>query len=442
MRAPRVRLLSRLLPLAIVAVAGCDAIPDPSASAVVAFSPSFSADVRASANFFRAAGVVFDRVRLVVTRLPSDVLKDTTVAYAPGQSDLQLQLSVAAVPNEQLEAKLEYKSGDLVVYRGSTTVVAQAPSSDAPAAVVPVQIADQGVLASNVTVSPSSGNFPADTNRQLSAVVRGENGAILSGATLVWSVNDETVAGVTQAGVVQPKNKDGTVVVTAATVTGVSGQAQLKFVTTRPTSVVMVSGNGQSGTVGTSLANPLVVRVTDGLDRPVVGATVAWARASGGGSVSPSTNATGSDGRASATYTLGLTPGNESVTATVTGLPPVTFTMSGSVRFLRLSAPAGTVITGTAGVAINNPPYVLVTDSTNQPVAGVTLTASLLVNGQVFISQPIVSGANGIATVAAVIPPQAGTFTIHVTHPTAAGSPIVFSVQISSSNAGKGPVDR
>ena len=41
-----------------------------------------------------------------------------------------------------------------------------------------------------------------------------------------------------------------------------------------PANVTVMDGNNQTGTVGTSLAESLVVRITDPSDRPVVGARV------------------------------------------------------------------------------------------------------------------------------------------------------------------------
>jgi adhesin/invasin len=91
----------------------------------------------------------------------------------------------------------------------------------------------------------------------------------------------------------------------------------------RPASISVVSGDGQSAAAGAALAQPLVVSVVDALDRPVQGQTVAFTVDAGGGTVAPATASTDADGLASASWTLGTAAGTQSVKAQVqaTGLP-------------------------------------------------------------------------------------------------------------------------
>jgi hypothetical protein len=96
-----------------------------------------------------------------------------------------------------------------------------------------------------------------------------------------------------------------------------------------PATITISSGDGQTGTVSTALANPIVVVVEDEDGDVVAGATVTWAVASGDGTLSGVTGTTGSDGTAQVTWTLGPTAGTNTVTATVSGLTPVTFTATG-----------------------------------------------------------------------------------------------------------------
>jgi len=103
--------------------------------------------------------------------------------------------------------------------------------------------------------------------------------------------------------------------------TGVAGPAA---------SVSIVSGNGQGGAVGTELPAALTVRVTDSGARPVAGVTVTWAVTAGGGTVTPASSVTDSGGAANTRWTLGATAGANRATATVAGLPGVTFDATGS----------------------------------------------------------------------------------------------------------------
>ena len=93
-----------------------------------------------------------------------------------------------------------------------------------------------------------------------------------------------------------------------------------------PTAIAMADGNGQTAGVGEALPNPLVVAVTGESGDPVEGVTVTW-NPDGSGNVSAATSQTGSDGHASIQRTLGSQAGEQTTTATVTGLSgsPVTF---------------------------------------------------------------------------------------------------------------------
>lgn len=95
------------------------------------------------------------------------------------------------------------------------------------------------------------------------------------------------------------------------------------------TAVVAVSGNRQEGLVGTALAQPLVVQVSDQYGNPVANATVTFAVTAGGGSVAPATATTTANGQASAAWTLGTSVGTQGVSASAAGTKitaPVEFT--------------------------------------------------------------------------------------------------------------------
>jgi hypothetical protein len=88
-----------------------------------------------------------------------------------------------------------------------------------------------------------------------------------------------------------------------------------------------VSGDPQTGPVGTVLGAPLVVQVIDGSGNAVQGVAISWS-VTGGGSVSETSTLTGANGQASVTRTLGGTVAQQTTVATAEGLAgsPVTFT--------------------------------------------------------------------------------------------------------------------
>ena len=92
-----------------------------------------------------------------------------------------------------------------------------------------------------------------------------------------------------------------------------------------PAHVALVTGDAQpSAEVGTKLPLPLTIKVTDAQGQNVSAAAVVWSTASG--SFSASTSLTNIEGTASVEWTLGHVAGTQTATATVAGIPPVTFT--------------------------------------------------------------------------------------------------------------------
>ncbi|HEY8197302.1 MAG TPA: galactose oxidase-like domain-containing protein [Gemmatimonadales bacterium] len=87
-----------------------------------------------------------------------------------------------------------------------------------------------------------------------------------------------------------------------------------------------VSGDPQTGRVGTVLGAPLVVKVTSAAGAPVEGVAISWT-VTGGGSVSAPSTQTGANGQASVTRTLGGSEGQQTTIATGVDLAgsPVTF---------------------------------------------------------------------------------------------------------------------
>lgn len=81
--------------------------------------------------------------------------------------------------------------------------------------------------------------------------------------------------------------------------------------------IAVVGGDGQHGTVGACLADPLTVEVDDASDVPLSDIAVTFTVASGDAAIQTLQPVrTGQDGRAAVTVCLGLTPGDVTVTAT------------------------------------------------------------------------------------------------------------------------------
>ena len=81
----------------------------------------------------------------------------------------------------------------------------------------------------------------------------------------------------------------------------------------QPAGMELLSGAGQRAVPGFPLVRPIVVGVVDGQGRPVSGVRVAFAPGAGHGRADPASAATGADGRAATTWTLGPGIGPQSL---------------------------------------------------------------------------------------------------------------------------------
>lgn len=184
----------------------------------------------------------------------------------------------------------------------------------------------------------------------------------------------------------------------------------------RPSAITKTGGDAQSAVAGGILPQPLVVRVADNQQRPVEGQTVVFTVVSGGGSVTPASALTGSDGQASANWTLGGATGPQSVQAQVTGdgIPAslvVTFAataVSGSGATLVLVS--GDNQTAAVGSALPDSLVVRVVDPLNNPVAGVEVHWAAAGGGSIS-PETGVSDGNGLAAAERVLGKTSGTQT-------------------------------
>nr|MBA3260582.1 Ig-like domain repeat protein [Gemmatimonadales bacterium] len=221
--------------------------------------------------------------------------------------------------------------------------------------------ADASNPTSLVQISGDDQSAPAGFQLPDSLVVRllDDNGNGIGGRSVTWVVP-------ASAGVVDPVNStttaDGYAVTrwtlgSAAgdyTINAVfSGLPSVAFTATAtsdvPTTLALLSGNGQTGPVGTTLPGSLRVRVTDANGNPVQNVSVTW-EALGDGSVSSTTTGTDAQGVAQVSMTLGGTPGTYTTTATVNGLAgsPVTFSALAEIgraaRLVFLSQPSNALV--------------------------------------------------------------------------------------------------
>src|SRR5690606_10612943 len=109
----------------------------------------------------------------------------------------------------------------------------------------------------------------------------------------------------------------------------------------------VAGGTGQAATVGSTLPQPLEVRVLDERGEPLADQVVLFSAGNGSGRVQPATSRTDGQGIARATWVLGPQAGDQVVTATVEANPfaSTRFTARGSIP--RLPIQAGVATGGT-----------------------------------------------------------------------------------------------
>lgn len=181
---------------------------------------------------------------------------------------------------------------------------------------------------------------------------------------------------------------------------------------TEPARLEAVSGTGQAGSVGTLLADPLVVRVLDSQDHPVSNIKVTFAPGTGaaGSTVQPDTVQSDGDGRASVRWALGTSAGGQTLIASIVGNSAVSaaFTaMAGAGQASTLEKVSGDAQSAIAGTQLADSLVVRALDGNGQPVAGITVNWTATGGGNVS-SASTVSRADGRTGVRRTLGPTAG----------------------------------
>lgn len=290
-------------------------------------------------------------------------------------------------------------------------------------------------VATTVLVSPTDVTLDAvGATTQFAAQVLDQNGQPMGGVSLSWSSSDLRVADVHPVSGLATARGNGTATITA-TAGRATGSARLS-VQQVPKSLAKVGGDGQTGTAGSPLPTPLVVEVRDGGGTVIAQVNVQFAVTSGGGSVTPSSAATGPDGRASAIWTLGTAvTATNTLRATVAPLA-VDFTATAApgpaANLVRVS---GDAQTGEAGQPLRDSLVVKVTDRFGNPVAGTSVQWAATSGGGTLSPATVTTGASGLASSRWTLGPTAGTQSATATAAGLAGSPVTFTATATASDA-------
>lgn len=182
---------------------------------------------------------------------------------------------------------------------------------------------------------------PGQTTLPLQIEIDDINGKPLSGVAVIWTVSPATagvlnfttgttdLSGRSSNTLTASGNTSGPVQVKVSLVADSSKSATFTVNVIPPvviSSFTAVSGNGQSAGVNTAFAQPLVVQLAVSAGSPA-GVPVQFT-ANGPISLSTTSATTDASGRASVSVTAGGTVGSASVTASIVGAAPVTFSLT------------------------------------------------------------------------------------------------------------------
>jgi hypothetical protein len=184
--------------------------------------------------------------------------------------------------------------------------------------------------------------------------------------------------------------------------------------------------------VGTTAASAPTVRVTDRDGHPIGDVPVAFLVTAGSGSVNPSIASTDADGRATTVWQLGTTTGTATLTARVGVFAPIVFTakvLAGPPTLLEKSGGDNQlVLAGTAA----NPLSARVLDSFHNPVAGISVSFSVVSGGGTVSPANVVTDSMGSVSANWTLGAAEGVQTARAQ---AAGMSVVFSADAFSCTA-------
>jgi adhesin/invasin len=222
-------------------------------------------------------------------------------------------------------------------------------------------------------------------------------------ASITWTLGPNAGDQHVQAQVTGPGIPDNLVLTFKAT--AIAGSGSL---------IAAVSGDDQTAPVNSALADSLIIRVSDASNNPVQGITIQWT-AVGGGSVSPETVVTGSDGRAAAARVLGPTAGQQSAQATGDGLAgsPVTFVHTAvASNPTTLTEVSGNNQSAPAGFQVAESLVVRLTDADGNGVGGRAIAWVISTGGGTVNPASATTDPNGLAVTYWTLGPTAGANTL------------------------------
>ncbi len=295
-----------------------------------------------------------------------------TAHYAATIADKNGSILVGARPT--------WTTGDsnVAVVRADGSVIARGPGTTTVSVVVGALVANAKVLVrprvASVVVSSGGADsvvvVAEGSEIALSARAYDSRGHLVSGREVVWATDDSTVAALGANGVLTANSAGRTSVV--AKIDGATGRSGITVITTASV-LTAVAGSAQRALAGSALAQPVVVRATSRRGAPASGQRVTFRLADGQGTVEPRTAMTDADGRARTTWTLGDSPGRQTLLANVEQLDSTLAIVAESDPIAANTRVTALVaqLRGQAGEPLPDSVSIRVTDSTGRALADI-----------------------------------------------------------------------
>jgi hypothetical protein len=316
----------------------------------IGFAPALTAAATEIYRNLVAFGLDLDDVRLQLKRQNGEIVKDTIIALGAEQDEVRIELTIQLrSAEEHLLAVVELRGGTEVLFAGSQEIIARPGPSGRDTPPVEVTYVGPGATAALLAVTPSDSAIFTTDSIDFVATALDASEQSVPVVAVAWSVENPSLGTISPSGRFKPSQTRGETNVTAKLPTGLTASAHVS-IAPLPTQVSVVSGASQIGTVGSALAQPVVVEVRAADNLPVPGVQVAFAVSGGGSSLSASSATTDATGRASTLPTLGTAVGQNTISVTAANVPAITVSATGkagkATKLSILQQPSASAITG------------------------------------------------------------------------------------------------
>ena len=426
---------------ALTAISCADTPATPSAtlgSGRIGLAPSFSPAASLAYSALSEFGIEVTNVHVRLTA-PDGSVRDTTIAFPVGMDNLRIELSVPhRTAGQTFLAEIELRNAEsLVLFRGTQQVVAQASNvlGGGSPAIVQIQYTGPGSTVKSVTVAPTNPTLVGLSTLNVSATGADAAGTVAPDLLVSWTTSDASLATVTRTGnataTVTSTGKRGTVTISAITPLNVTGTTRLNLLPVA-SRLVVISGSGQTGAAGSTLAQPLVVEVQAADNLPVAGVPLTFRAITAGGSVTPATAVADATGRASTTLALGRTADAYQFEAASGTLAPVTAIETATpAPAAAIAVFGGDAQSSVVGSSLPQPLTARVVDQFGASVVGATVQWARVSGAGSLGSATSTTGADGSATNTYTLGNIAGVESISASLPgvTSAGGSVLFTAK-------------